>query len=84
VGVDIFFREAQRSWPELFPFADPRALEAAKRLGLDPDATALSRLVDRARLVDRDDFARLVTGLVRADLDGTCDVITAKAVTRAQ
>jgi hypothetical protein len=53
-------------------------LEAAKRLRLDPDATALSRLVDR------DDFARLVTGLVRADLDGTCDVITAKAVTRAQ
>lgn len=78
VGVDIFFREAQRSWPELFPFADPRALQAAERLGLSPDATAL------VRLVDRQDFARLVTGLVRTDLDSTYDEITTKAVSRAQ
>jgi hypothetical protein len=78
VGVDIFFRETQRSWPELFPFADLRALQAAERLGLNPDATAL------VRLVDRQDFARLVTGLVRTDLEGTYDEITAKAVGRAR
>jgi hypothetical protein len=78
VGVDIFFREAQRSWSELFPFADSRALRAAERLGLGSDATAL------LRLVDRHDFARLVTGLVRTDLDGAYDEITTKAVIRAQ
>jgi hypothetical protein len=78
LGVDIFFREVQRSWPELFPFADRRALQAAERLGLGPDASAL------LRLVDRQDFPRLVTGLVCTDLDGTYDEITAKAVSRAQ
>ena len=44
VGVDIFFREAQRSWTELRPFADRRALKAAKRLGLGPNAEALGEL----------------------------------------
>lgn len=78
MGVDIFFREAQRSWSELFPFADPRALQAAERLGLGSDGTAL------LRLVDRHDFARLVTGLVRTDIDSTYDEITTKAVSRAQ
>jgi hypothetical protein len=34
VGVDIFFREAQGPWPELAPFADRRAIAAAKQLGL--------------------------------------------------
>ena len=29
VGADIFCREAQITWDELFPFADRRALEAA-------------------------------------------------------
>lgn len=33
VGVDIFFREVQAAWEELVPFADTRALRAAKRLG---------------------------------------------------
>jgi hypothetical protein len=34
VGVDIFFREAQVIWDELYPFADQRALRAARKLGL--------------------------------------------------
>jgi hypothetical protein len=41
VGADIFFREVQRDWSELFPFADKRALQAAKRFGL---ATMQDRL----------------------------------------
>jgi hypothetical protein len=40
VGVDIFFREAQRAWSELYPFADRRALQAAGRLGLGADVAA--------------------------------------------
>lgn len=43
VGVDIFFREAQVGWRELFPFADRRALDAARRLKLGTDAEASSR-----------------------------------------
>lgn len=63
VGVDIFFRQAQGSWPELFPFADSRALRAAKRLGLGEEAEPL------VRLVVAKDFPRLVDALVRVDLD---------------
>ena len=62
VGVDIFFREAQVAWPELAPFADRRALQAAKRLGLPADARALQRLVGRR------DLPRLVAALVRTAL----------------
>lgn len=62
VGVNIFFREVQLTWDELFPFADTRALEGARRLGLEPDAAAL------ARFVERRDFPKLVAALVRAVL----------------
>ena len=40
VGVDIFFREAQVAWEELFPFLDRRA---ARQLGLDPDPPGAGR-----------------------------------------
>jgi endonuclease III len=63
VGADIFFREAQREWSELFPFADKRALQAAKRFGLATDAGSL------AELTSRTDFPRLINALVRADLE---------------
>ncbi len=63
VGVDIFFREAQAVWEELFPFADRRTLAPARRLGLGNDARAL------ARLVERKDFVRLTAALVRCGLD---------------
>ncbi len=72
VGVDIFFREAQRSWAELYPFADRRALTAAGRLDLGGDAKRL------AELARGDDFARLVSGLVRVDLDDAYDEIRAR------
>jgi hypothetical protein len=64
VGVDIFFREVQESWTELWPFADKRALHEAERLGLGKDTDSLVSLVDRG------DFTHLVDALVRADLDG--------------
>lgn len=62
VGADIFFREAQASWNELRPFADRRALDAAKRLDLGKDADAL------AALVSERDLPRLVAALVRTEL----------------
>lgn len=64
VGVDIFFREIQAVWREVFPFADNRALEAARRLDLPDDTRRL------AKLVGETDMPRLVAALVRADLDG--------------
>lgn len=65
VGADIFFRELQSSWTEHYPFADPKALDVASRLGLGEDARAL------AGLVAQRDFPRLVVALVRCGL--ACD-----------
>src|SRR5690606_14135422 len=62
VGADIFCREAQIAWDELYPFADRRALEAAARLGLEDDAARL------AKRVPREDYPRLLAALVRTDL----------------
>jgi hypothetical protein len=59
VGADIFCREAQIIWDELYPFADRRALSAAQALGLGESAR------DLAKLVSRRDFPRLVAALVR-------------------
>jgi hypothetical protein len=73
VGVDIFFREVQAVWDELRPFADRRALTAARRLGLGGDASALTRLVD-GRDVDR-----LIAALVRTELSDGYDEIRAAA-----
>lgn len=71
VGVDIFFREVQRTWSEIYPFADSRAMTAAQRLQLGDDTSALERLASG------DDFVRLVNGLVRVDLDGSYDELAA-------
>ncbi len=62
VGADVFFREVQAAWDEIFPFADRKALKAAKALGLPEDAEGLSKLVARK------DFPTLVAALVRSDL----------------
>ena len=59
VGTDIFFREAQLAWEELFPFADTKALKAAGKLGLGKDAGDLARVVKR-----RSDLPRLLAALV--------------------
>jgi hypothetical protein len=63
VGVDIFFREAQIAWEELYPHADRRVLKAASKLGLGSDAKELERLT-----ASRRDFVRLAAALLRVDL----------------
>lgn len=73
VGADIFCREAQLAWDELYPFADARALETARRLGLDADAAALSALVKRR------DLPRLLAGLVRVGLEHEEDEVLRRA-----
>jgi endonuclease III len=74
VGVDIFFREVQAPWPELFPFADQVALRSAKRLRLPANAKGL------AALVPRREFPRFVVALVRVELEKQHDqVLTATA-----
>jgi endonuclease III len=70
VGVDIFFREVQLVWPELFPFADKKVLASAEKLGLPPDARKLARLAPRRR-----SFVRLVSALIRVDLQRKQDAI---------
>ena len=76
VGADIFCREAQIAWDELYPFADRRALEAARRLGLEDDPAQL------AKRVPREDFPRLVAALVRAGLAKDLDRVRAAAAQR--
>jgi hypothetical protein len=70
VGVDIYFREVQLVWDELFPFADDRALRAARTLRLGDDAPSLRAVVDSRR-----DYARLVVGLVRVQLEDLHDEV---------
>jgi endonuclease III len=73
VGVDIFFREVQVAWDELFPFADRRALDAAGRLKLPKDARRL------ARHADGGDYPRLLAALVRVELDDDYAAVRAAA-----
>lgn len=61
-GADIFRREVQGAWEELYPFADGKALDAAARLGLPDSAAGL------AALTDKTGFPRLLAALVRTDL----------------
>lgn len=61
-GADIFCREAQAVWPELYPAADRKALQAAAELGLAQDAAEL------ASLVRPEELPRLLTALVRTAL----------------
>lgn len=70
VGVDVFFREAQAVWDELYPFVDARAADSADRLGLPRDPEEL------AALTSRPDFGRLVAALVRVRLADGYDEIT--------
>lgn len=58
-GADVFCREVQAVWPQVRPFFDQRALEAADGLGYPTDPGRL------AGLVAADDVARLSAALVR-------------------
>lgn len=59
VGANIFCREVQLAWPELYPFADNKVTRSAAELGLPADARELSGLVAKK------DFPRLLDALVR-------------------
>lgn len=74
VGADIFCREAQLAWDELYPFADAKALDAAGRLGLGKDAEALAQLVERP-----EELPRLLTALVRVDLADEVEAVLGEA-----
>jgi hypothetical protein len=67
VGVDIFFREVQSLWDELYPFADERTRRNAASLGL-PDET--EQLI---KLVKKKDFPRMAAALVRVKFEGNID-----------
>jgi hypothetical protein len=62
VGADIFCREAQLAWPELYPFAGQTALASAQQLGIANDAQVL------AGLVKRETLPRLIAALIRVKL----------------
>ena len=70
IGADIFLREVQLVWDEVFPYADRKVLQAASRLGLPDDAKDLSTMVARR------DFARLTAALIRTALDKQYDEIS--------
>ena len=76
VGVDIFFREVQVCWDELRPFADRRALDAARRLELGGDVKALARAADG-------ELPRLLAALVRTELEDDYDEVRKVARRRA-
>ena len=67
--VDVFFREAQTVWHELYPYADGRVIRAARRLGLPADAQSLAALVGPER------FPRLAAGLAHVDRAGAYDTL---------
>jgi len=77
VAVNIFFREAQLAWPELFPFADGKALTCAKTLGLPAESGKLATLVRSRRY-----FVRLVSALIRVQLEHRHDEIGLAAAGR--
>lgn len=53
-GVDIFFRDIQGQWEEIFPLADKKGLKAGKALKLGSDAK------EPVGLVSRKEFPTLV------------------------
>ncbi|WP_345635981.1 hypothetical protein [Rugosimonospora acidiphila] len=65
-AVDLFFREVQAGWREVGPFADRRALAAARRLGLGRSTAELSEVAGGG---ESEKLAWLVSALVRVDLD---------------
>lgn len=71
VGADIFSREAQVTWEELYPFVDDVAAGIADRLGLGRrPATVLKG-------VPREDVPRFLAALVRADRVDDLDAVRA-------
>jgi endonuclease III len=72
VSADIFLREIQATWHEVFPYADARVRAAARRLGLTDSPSAL------ASLTSHKDFPRLAAALIRIDLGAGYEEIQEK------
>lgn len=74
-GADIFAREAQLVWDELYP-AEPSgpAARAARELGLPEEAKGLQDLAG-----GRERYVRLLAALTRAGLDGPSEKVREKA-----
>ncbi|GAB4137321.1 MAG: hypothetical protein Tsb0016_02430 [Sphingomonadales bacterium] len=76
VGADIFLREMQGVWDELYPFLDPKAARAASQLGLPASADGL------AACVAAKNFPRLATALIRAAAADDIDIIRQQAAAK--
>lgn len=63
-GADLFLREVQIAWDEVYPFVDDKAAVEAERSGLPKTAKALARYAD-----GRKAYVRLVDGLLRKSYD---------------
>ncbi len=72
-GSDIFLREVQLVWDEVYPYADEKVRYSAEKLGLPSAPQKLSTLVTR------EDFARLAAGLIRVGLEGAYEKVHAEA-----
>lgn len=72
-GADIFLREVQGVWLEVYPYADERVGRAARALGLPPEPRALSKLVRKR------DFPRFAAALIRVHLAGDPATVLAHA-----
>jgi endonuclease III len=73
LGADIFLREVQLAWEEVYPYADARILEVARRLGLPSTVRGL------AEAAPRREFPRLVAALIRVHLDKSYSDFTRSA-----
>jgi len=70
--VNIFFRDVQVVWPELYPHIDGKAVKAAQKLGLGSTADDVASHVDSP-----EEYAKLIGGLVRVELDHAYDELGA-------
>jgi len=71
-AADIFFREAQLAWPELYPMAvDKKSLKAARLVGLKEDPRWLAELCGN----DKAMYVRLIAALVRIDLSRSYNLL---------
>lgn len=74
--MDLFLQEVQVLWPEVAPFADRRALAAARKLDIGRSVADLSALAGSR---ESEKLAWLAGGLARVDLENRYDEIRAAA-----
>ncbi|NDU99525.1 hypothetical protein [Pseudoroseicyclus tamaricis] len=71
-GAEIFAREVQLVWDELYPVLGKPGAKAATELGLPEEPERLAELAG-----SRERFVRLVAALTRAALEGPAEQVTA-------